>query len=129
MAYNEKLADRIRESLTDQKVVEEKKMMGGLTFMVNGKMCVGVLKDDLMARIDPDAYEVALQRKGCRKMDFTGKPMKGFVFVSSEGTSNDKDLNYWINLALDFNKRAKVSKRRNGKYVTRGGELNEDNDM
>lgn len=112
MAYNKQLANRVREALVNQKIVEEKKMMGGLTFMVNDKMCVGVLKDEIMARIDPEVYEDALQRKGCREMNFTGKPMKGFVFVSQEGTSNKKDLSYWIDLALDFNKKAKASKKR-----------------
>lgn len=112
MAYSEQLAERVRNVLRDMRRVEEKKMMGGLTFMVNGKMCVGVLKDDLMARIDPDVYEVALRRKGCREMNFTGKPMRGFVFVSPKGTSNKKDLGYWIELALDFNKKAKASKKR-----------------
>ena len=111
MAYDEKLAQRVRESLPHRDV-EEKKMMGGLTFMVNGKMCVGVLKDDLMARIDPDVYETAQKKKGCRPMDFTGKPMKGFVFVVPKGTANKKDLKYWLDLALDFNKRAKASKKR-----------------
>jgi len=112
MAYNDKLADRVRKALSRQKRVEEKKMMGGLTFMVSGKMCVGVLKDELMARVGPDTYEIALRRKGCREMNFTGKPMKGFVFVSPKGTSNKRDLDYWIDLALDFNKKAKASKKR-----------------
>lgn len=112
MAYNEKLAERVRSALKRTPSVEEKKMMGGLTFMVNGKMCVGVHKDDLMGRIDPDIYEMALRRKGCRPMDFTGKPMKGFVFVSPKGTSNKKDLEHWVQLALDFNKKAKSSKKR-----------------
>ena len=112
MVYNDKLAERVRKALSRQKKVEEKKMMGGLTFMVNGKMCVGVHKDDLMGRIDPDTYEIALRRKGCRPMDFTGKPMRGFVFVSPKGTSNKKDLGFWIDLALDFNKKAKASKKR-----------------
>ncbi len=111
MAYNEDLADRVRTSLIDQRVVEEKKMMGGLTFMVNGKMCVGVAKDDLMVRLDPTAYDAVLKKKGCREMNFTGRPMKGFVFVNPEGTNNKKDLNYWVDLALDFNKRAKSSKK------------------
>ena len=111
MAYNEKLANRIRRLLPRAKV-EEKKMMGGLTFMVNGKMCVGVSKDDLMARIDPDVYESALRKKGSREMNFTGKPMKDFVFVDPSGTSDKKDLKYWLDLALDFNKRAKTSKKR-----------------
>jgi TfoX/Sxy family transcriptional regulator of competence genes len=112
MAYNEKLAERIREELSGVRKVEEKKMMGGLTFMVDGKMCVGIVNDDLMARIDPEEYERALARKGCREMDFTGKPMKGFIFISHEGTKGKKDLTYWISLALDFNKKAKSSKRK-----------------
>jgi len=112
MAYNEHLASRAREILLSQRKVEEKKMMGGLAFMVNGKMCVGILKDDLMARIDPEAYASALGKRGCREMDFTGRPMKGFVFISPEGTRNQKDLEYWVNLSLDFNIRAKASKKK-----------------
>ena len=68
MVYSEKLANRVRTILTDHPKVEEKKMMGGLTFMVNNKMCVGILKDDLMARIDPAIYETALEKNGCREM-------------------------------------------------------------
>jgi TfoX/Sxy family transcriptional regulator of competence genes len=112
MAYNEKLAERIREELSGVRKVEEKKMMGGLTFMVNKKMCVGILNDDLMARVDPEVYEEVLEKKGCREMDFTGRPMKGFVFIDQEGTKGKKDLMYWINLALAFNKKAKASKKR-----------------
>lgn len=111
MAYNEKLAGRIREELSGIRKVEEKKMMGGLTFMVNSKMCVGIANDDLMVRIDPEQYERALDKKGCREMDFTGRPMKGFVFVGPEGTEGKKDLSYWIGLALEFNKKAKASKK------------------
>jgi TfoX/Sxy family transcriptional regulator of competence genes len=109
MAYSDKLAFRVREVLSDQPVVEEKKMMGGLTFMVNNKMCVGILKEDLMARIDPDEYAKDLKTKGCRSMDFTGKPMKGFVFVDQEGTRSKKDLDYWIGLSLEYNKKARTS--------------------
>jgi len=112
MAYSEKLANRVRTILADHPGVEEKKMMGGLTFMVNNKMCVGILKDDLMARIDPAAYEMALEKRGCREMSFTGKPMKGFVFISPDGTKTKEDLNYWIGLALEYNKIAKASKKR-----------------
>ncbi len=112
MAYSEKLADRVRTELAHHKAVEEKKMMGGLTFMVNGKMCLGVLKDDLMVRLGPAVYDTALKKKGCREMNFTGKPMKGFVFVNPKGISNKKDFGYWIDLALDFNKKAKVAKRK-----------------
>ncbi len=112
MAYNEILAEKVRQILTLQNFpMEERKMMGGLTFMVKGKMCVGILKDDLMARIAPEEYEQALLKKGCRPMDFTGRPMKGFVFVDSAIVDTDEDLEYWVKLALDFNSRAKASKK------------------
>lgn len=109
MAYSEKLANRVREALLHRRKVEEKKMMGGLTFMVDSKMCVGILGDDLMARIDPKVYDSALKKIGCREMDFTGRPMKGFVFVSEEGYKSKKNFDYWINLALDYNKKVKLS--------------------
>ncbi|MBI1824220.1 MAG: TfoX/Sxy family protein [Nitrospirae bacterium] len=112
MAYDEKLVSRLRSELGQRKGISEKKMFGGLTFMVDGKMCLGVLNDDLMARIDPEVYEASLRKNGCRGMTFTGRPMKGFVFISPEGTGNKKDLNYWIDLAFDFNKRAKKSKKK-----------------
>jgi TfoX/Sxy family transcriptional regulator of competence genes len=113
MAYNEKLAERTRIALATQKNVEEKKMMGGLTFMVNGKMCVGILKDELMCRIDPDVHDDALKRKGCRVMDFTGKPMKGYVLINDEGLKNQKEFDSWIALSLEFNKKAKAAKKKN----------------
>ena len=112
MSYNEHLANRVRELLYSKKNVIEKKMMGGLTFMLNDKMCVGIVHDDLMVRINPKVYESALEKTGCREMDFTGRPMKGFVFVAPEGTKSKKDLEYWIKLALDFNKKAKSSKKK-----------------
>ena len=111
--YNEKLADRTREiiSLT-HKNVEEKKMFGGLCFMVNGKMCVGVEQERLMVRLDPEKYEEAMEREGARPMDFTGKVMKGYVFVDIGALKNKRQLEYWIGLALDFNKKAKPSKKK-----------------
>jgi len=112
MAYDEILANRVREILSPLRKVEEKKMMGGFTFMVNDKMCVGILKDNLMVRIDPDIYEKVLEREDCREMDFTGRPMRGFVFVDPEGTKTKKDLNYWLGLALEYNKKARPSKRK-----------------
>ena len=87
-------------------------MMGGLCFLVDSKMCLGVEKDRIMARIDPEVYEDALKRKGCKPMDFTGRPMRGFVFVESEGISSDQDLAFWTALALELNPRAKSSKKR-----------------
>lgn len=112
MAYNEKLADRVREYLMEVSNVEEKKMMGGVAFMVNDKMCIGILKDDLLLRIAPEEYEQALERNGCRAMDFTGKPMTGFVFVGEEGFRTNKDFLYWIRLALSFNAKAKSSRKK-----------------
>ena len=112
MAYEKILADRIREILVDQPQVEEKEMMGGVAFMVNDKMCVGVIKDEMMARIDPDVYDEALEKHGCRPMDFTKKPMKGWVFISLEGIDKIKDLEYWIGLALEFNQKTKPSKKK-----------------
>ena len=111
--YSEFLADRIRRVLKEKNTpYTEKKMMGGLAIMVNDKMCVGITNDDLMARIDPDIYEEALSRDGVREMDFTKKPMKGWIYVSPAGIDLDDDLESWIQLALDFNPKAKSSKRR-----------------
>ena len=116
MAYNEGLADRIREALANIPKVEEKPMMGGLTFMVNGKMCVGIIKDELMCRIDPTRHEVEIERQGCRTMDFTKKPMKGYVMIDDTGMKAKKNFDYWINLALEFNKKAKASKKRSNPH-------------
>jgi TfoX/Sxy family transcriptional regulator of competence genes len=107
--YNEKLADRIREMLAEMKQVEEKKMFGGLCFMVNGKMCICARDNEMMCRIGADAYETALEKGGCRPMIHNGRMMKGFVFISEEGMKSKKDFDYWIKLAVAFNKIAKAS--------------------
>lgn len=113
MGYDELLADRISQLLREKKVrFKEKKMFGGMCYMVNDKMCVGITNDELMARIHPDIYEKALKKKGAREMDFTGRPMKGYIYISSDGTDKEKDLDYWVQLALDFNPLAKVSKKK-----------------
>ncbi len=112
MAYNEKLANRIRERLQDLPKVEEKEMMGGLTFMVNDKMCIGIIKDEMMCRIDPEIHEVEIEKTGCRTMDFTKRPMKGYVMIDDTGMRTQKEFNYWIERSLDFNEKAKASKKR-----------------
>lgn len=113
MAYDENLADRIRNLFREKKIAfEEKNMMGGWCLLVDDKMCVGVVKNSLMARIDPDIHQDVLSRPGCREMDFTGRPMKGFVFVEAEGVDLDKDLEEWVQLCLDFNPKAKSSKKK-----------------
>jgi len=113
MAYDENLADRIKRVLVQKKVqFTEKKMMGGLCFMVDDKICVGIVKNDLMARIDPESHQDALTKVGCRDMDFTGRPMKGYVFVEPKGVDAESDLEYWTQQCLDFNPKAKSSKKK-----------------
>ncbi len=122
MAYDELLADRSRQILKQKSVsFEEKKMMGGLCFMVDGKMCFGMHIDKasnssfLMCRVGVDEYEAALQKEHCTEMKFTGRPMKGYVFVTEEGIDLDDDLEYWIQKCLDFNPLAKSSKKKTKK--------------
>lgn len=112
MAYDENLAERIRQAIVHLDNIEEKEMMGGLTFMYNNKMCVGVIKDEMICRIDPKLNDEVLEKAGCRPMDFTGKPMKGWITIDEFGMKKDVDLNYWIQLAVDFNKNAKASKKK-----------------
>ncbi|MEJ2595108.1 MAG: TfoX/Sxy family protein [bacterium] len=111
--YDDYLAERVRQSLQKKKIsFEEKKMMGGLAFMVNDKMCVGINQEKLMARVGPEVYESSLAKAGVNEMDFTKKPMKGWIYVSTEAIDQDSDLDYWIQLALDYNPHAKSSKRK-----------------
>jgi TfoX/Sxy family transcriptional regulator of competence genes len=113
MAFNEKLADRTREIIAHtHKVTEEKKMFGGLCFMVNDKMCVGIEQERLMVRLDPAKYDEVIEKEGCKPMDFTGKVMKGYVFVDVDALKTKKQLEYWITLALEYNKIAKSSKKK-----------------
>jgi TfoX/Sxy family transcriptional regulator of competence genes len=112
MAYSEKLADRIREALVDVKKVKEKKMFRGIVFMVNDKMCINVSHDDLMCRIDPALHAELVERNGCRTVVMRGREMKGYVYVSEEGMRSKKDFDFWIGLCLNFNKRAKSSKKK-----------------
>ena len=120
MAYNEKLANMTREVIAlTRKKVQEKAMFGGLCFMVNDKMCVGVEKERLMVRLDPAKYEEVLEKEGCMPMDFTGRVMKGYVFVDAAVLTSKRKLDYWIQLALEFNKIAKASKKKTAKAVTK----------
>ena len=114
MAYDEKLADRVRELIAaTHRITEEKKMFGGLCFMVNDKMCIGVEQERLMIRLDPARYEEVMEKEGCHPMDFTGKVMKGYVFVDADVLTTKKKLAYWVALALEYNKIAKASKKKN----------------
>jgi len=116
MAYNEKLADMTRELISQtHKNVEEKAMFGGLCFMVNDKMCVGVNKGRLMVRFDPAKNDEVMEKEGVRPMEFTNRTMKGFAFVDENVLTTKKKLEYWITLALKFNKDAKSSKKKTAK--------------
>ena len=110
MAYDEYLGDRIHSIMQSKKVnFFEKKMMGGLVFMVNEKMCCGIHIDKkfgdslLMAKIGEEAYKDEIDKDVCLPMDFTGKPMKGYIYITPKGFDMETDLEYWIQLAIDFN--------------------------
>jgi TfoX/Sxy family transcriptional regulator of competence genes len=102
MAFDEALAERVRDALAPRGDLSERKMFGGIAFMVGGNMAVGVIGDDLMVRLDPDDAARALAEPHARPMDFTGKPMKGMVFVDSGGTATDDDLASWVDAGAGF---------------------------
>jgi TfoX/Sxy family transcriptional regulator of competence genes len=102
LAYDEGLAERVRGLLDEQPAVTERRMFGGLAFLVRGHMAVGIVNDDLMVRVGPDAYAEAMRQPHARRMDFTGRPMKGLVFVSPEGLEADADLEGWVRRGLAF---------------------------
>jgi TfoX/Sxy family transcriptional regulator of competence genes len=102
MAFDEGLAQRIREHLAGTGGVAEKRMFGGLAFMVDGNMCLGVIGDELVARVGPDATEAALARPGARVFDFSGRPMAGWVTVDQGALQSDQDLDAWAQDALGF---------------------------
>ena len=102
MAYDEGLAHRLRAHFREQPDVSEKKMFGGLAFMVQGHMSCGVVGEDLMVRVGKAQHDEALAHPHARPMDFTGRPMTGFVFVAPEGYEADEDLRDWVQRSLDF---------------------------
>ena len=102
MAYDEELAQRVRQLLASVDNIHERKMFGGLAFMLNGNMCCGVEKDNLVIRTGPDAYEDALAKPHARVFDMTGRPMRGFVYVEKEGLAGEVALRDWVNTAVAF---------------------------
>ena len=102
MAYDETLAGRLRGALRGAGTVSEKKMFGGIAFMLNGNMCCGVINDLLMARVGPEAYAGALERPHARPMDFTKRPMKGYVYVEPGGLRSDEELAEWVGKCVEF---------------------------
>ena len=113
MPYDKFLAERIQRILQERKAdFEEKKMFGGVCFMVKDKMCVGVIKNDLIARVDPENEAEFLKEAEARPMDFTHRPMKGYIYVNANGTDLDEDLEKWVDRCLAFNPKAKSSKKK-----------------
>jgi TfoX/Sxy family transcriptional regulator of competence genes len=102
MAYDEGLALRLREVLAEVPDVTEKKLFGGLCLMVSGNMCCGIVDETLMARVGPDQYEACLNLPYAREMDFTGKPLKGLIYVDPDGIAEDEDLQAWVNRCMVF---------------------------
>ncbi|MEO6971552.1 MAG: TfoX/Sxy family protein [Chthoniobacterales bacterium] len=111
MAHNEKLTAFIRHALADAGALEEKKMFRGLTFMLNGKMCISVGPKEIMCRIDPALHDQAVQ-KGARTVVMKGRPYRGWIRVGPEKLRTEEEFAYWVGLARDFNRRAKASKKR-----------------
>lgn len=102
MPFSEAVASRLRTAIQGIPGVVEKKMFGGLAFMVEGHMCCGVVNDELMVRVGPDNYSACLELQGAREMDFTGKPLRGFIYVSEEGFSTASALQGWVERSLAF---------------------------
>lgn len=119
MPINEKLANRVREAIADKGEIEEKKMFSGMCFMLDGKMCICINKDEIMCRIKPEAANEALEKPGTRPMIHNGRTMRGVVYVNEEFIKTKKQLDYWVQAALEFNKVAKPSKPKK-KKVTSG---------
>lgn len=114
MAYDKHLADRIRAYLADVPImdIEEKEMFKGVTFMVNGKMCVCVSGDELMVRFDPDLQEAFAEQEGFRCMVSAGRSYKGYGYVRPEHFRSDKDFDFWMKQCLAFNPRAKMTRKK-----------------
>lgn len=112
MAYNTQLADRVRELIAERTTnVEERKMFGGLCFLVDDKICVAVKADKMLARVAPELYESLIEEEGCTPMSRSGTNMTGYLYVADDHLHTQKQLARWVNLALDFNPRAKSAKK------------------
>ena len=102
MPFDDKLANRVRKILGKIDGLSEKKMFGGLCFLVNGNMALGLVNEDLMIRVKPDDSEKLLSLPHVRKMDFTGKPLKGFLYIGAKATDSDKALKKWVLKGVEF---------------------------
>ncbi len=102
MAYNECLAERVRGILTKHPTLAERRMFGGISFMLQGNFCCGVVNDDLVVRVGPESYEGALTQAATREMDFTGRPMTGWVYVAAAGLESSSALAEWVSCGVQF---------------------------
>lgn len=102
MSYDESLAHRVRSELEDMPGYSEKKMFGGICFLINGNMMGGVLHDMLMVRVGKERYEEALDMPYCREMDFTGRPLRGLVIIEPEGIESEEDFLHWVTMGQDY---------------------------
>jgi len=107
MPHDDVLAKRVRAALARAPRIEEKRMFGGITFMVRGRMCISVGRNRIMCRIDPAIHDTALKRKGCRTVVMKGRQYRGYVHVEADAVKTKGDLDYWIGLALDYNEKVK----------------------
>lgn len=112
MAINELLTDRVREALDGTSKVKEKKMFRGIAFLVNSKLCMSTGNEELMCRIDPELYEEMIEKEGVRPLKMRGKAIRGWIYIHEDALKTKKNLEYWVNLALEFNKKAKSSKKK-----------------
>src|SRR5262245_20149360 len=120
MAFDEKLEKRIAAALEREGTAfETKYMFGGVAFMVRGHMAVGIVKDDLMVRVGAEAHESSLEEKHTRPMDFAGRPMKGMIYVSPDGTSTDADLARWVSVATGYAKTQPVKEKKTKKKAAK----------
>jgi TfoX/Sxy family transcriptional regulator of competence genes len=102
MAFDSNLAERIRKQLAQQKGLTEKKMFGGIGFLLNGNMCCGVLGAEVIIRLDPEQTDKALTNKHTRIFDFSGRPMKGWIFVGTQAVETESDLKHWLQIGLKY---------------------------
>ena len=117
MAYSETLANRVREMLENESNLTEKKMFGGIAFMVDEKMCICITKGGLMCRIDPDRFDELVKENGAQPMTMKGKEMHGYLLVDEDAVSSRKSLQYWVNVCLEFNPKAQSSKKKQNKQL------------
>jgi TfoX/Sxy family transcriptional regulator of competence genes len=111
MAYNEKLAERISKILKGKRGLVEKKMFGGIAYMLKDKMFVGIVKDDLMVRVLNEKYEEYLKKPNAREMDFTGRPLKGYLYINAEGIKTVKQLSKWIDVGIEYALKSPAKKK------------------